>query len=93
MSFTLVLDTFAPDIRLQAGGEEILHLEHALRRFHVFAGNRAAHRGFMHAHHFRHLHHRQRLQMRDPFVHELALPLHDFARDVADGALALMQDS
>ena len=60
-------------------------------RLHVFTGYGAAHRGFMHADDFGHLHHRQRLEEGDAFVHELALSLHDFVSDVQNSLLPLVQ--
>src|ERR1017187_8776646 len=76
---------------LQAGGEEIFHLEHALRRLDIFAGDGATDGGFMHADDFGDLRHGHGLEMRDALVHELALALDDFAPDVGDGGLALVQ--
>src|ERR1017187_6606475 len=76
---------------LQAGGEKVFHLEHALLRFDIFAGDGAADGGFMHADDFGDLRHGHGLEMRDALVHELALALDDFAPDVGDGGLALVQ--
>ena len=73
---------------LDAGGEEIFHLENALRRLHVFAGNGAAHGRFMHAHDFGHLHHRQRFEEGHAFFHELALTFHDFLARCSESSAA-----
>ena len=75
---------------LIARREEIFHLEHALRRGHVFAGDRAAHGRLVHADGVGDLHHRHRLQMRRAVLEKLPLPRDDLVRDIRDRLLALM---
>ena len=74
-----------------AGGEEKFHLEQALRRLHIFAGHGPAHGGFMDAHHGRHLHHGQRLQVGDPVFQKIALPFYNLIGDVQNRLLPLVQ--
>ena len=91
MSFTLVLDMPSPLAVWMPAVKKYFISNNALRRLHVFAGNRAADGGFMHADDFGNLHHRERLQKGDAFFHEVALTFNDFLGDVQDRLLALMQ--
>src|SRR5205823_5310036 len=76
---------------LNAGGEEILHLEQALRGLDILAGNGPAYGRFVHPHDLGYLNHGQWFEERDPLFHELALTAHDFTGDVENGLLALVQ--
>lgn len=77
-------------IGLITGGEEILEVEHAVRRADVLVGDRAAHRGFMDADDVCDLRHRERLQGRDAGIEELLLGVDDLAGDALDRPLALL---
>ena len=89
-SFTLVLLIDSPVGGLIAGREKIFHLEHALRRGHVFAGDGAADGGLVHADRVGDLHHRHRFQLRRAVIEEIALPRNDLVRDVRNRLLALV---
>lgn len=75
---------------LEAGCEEILHLEQALWRLHVFVGDGAADGRLVDADDVGHLRHRQRFQVGDAFVEELDLTFDNDLGDVVNGLLALV---
>ena len=89
-SLTLVLLIDSPLGGLVAGGEEIFHLEDALRRGDVFAGDGAADGGLVHADGLGDLHHGHRLEGGAAELEEILLPLDDLVGDVRDGLLALV---
>ncbi len=75
---------------LITGCEKIFHLENAVRRGHVFAGNGAADRGLVYPHSIGNFCHRHRFQMRRAMLKEIPLPRNDLLRDVQNCLLALM---
>jgi hypothetical protein len=75
---------------LEAGGEEVFHVEHPLWGEHVLAGDGAADGGFVDADDFGDLDHGHGAEMGDAMFHEVALALHDFLGDAGDGVLALV---
>ena len=70
--------------------EEELQLEQALRCLDIFVGRHAANRGLVHADVLADVAQRERPQVREPLVQEVALELDDRRGDLAERALPLV---
>ena len=70
--------------------EEVLHLEHALRRVHVLVGDDAADGRFVHADVVGHVAQDERAEMFDALIQEVALEVDDAVGDLVDRLLALL---
>src|SRR5580765_7759376 len=72
-----------------AAVEEVLHLEHALRRVHVLVRHDAAHGGLVHADVVGDVAQDERAQVLDAVVEEVALEVDDAVGHFLDGLLPL----
>ena len=70
--------------------EEVLHLEHALRRVHVLVGHDAADRRLVHADVVGDVAQHQRPQVLDAVIEEVALEVDDAVGDLVDRLLPLL---
>src|SRR5689334_14480989 len=72
-----------------AAVEEVLHLEHALRRVHVLVRHDTTDGGLVHADVVGHVAQDERAEMLDAVVEEIALEIDDALRDLEDRLLSL----
>src|ERR1041385_513654 len=73
-----------------AAVEEVLHLEHALRRVHVLVRDHAADGRFVHADVVGNVAQHQRAQVFDAVIEKVALEVDDARRDFVNGLLPLL---
>src|SRR5687768_13981612 len=73
-----------------AAVEEVLHLEHALRRVHVLVRHHAADRRLVHADVVGDIAQYERTQVFDPVIEEVALEVDDAGRDLVNRLLPLL---
>src|SRR5262245_9738796 len=79
-----------PVLAVDAAVEEVLHLEHALRRVHVLVRDDTADRRFVHADIVGHVEEHQRPEVYDAVVETVALEIDDARRHLVNRLLPLL---